>query len=131
MKILIAEDEMISRKFIYKFMSKYGECDLTIDGGEAIDAFMMALDEEEPYDLVCLDIMMPNVDGLKALKIIRDIENERGIAEDDKVKIIMTTALNDVNNVQVAFETGSEGYAVKPINIQKLTDVMKRLKLIE
>ncbi len=131
MKILIAEDEMISRKFIYKFMSKYGgECDLTIDGGEAIDAFMMALDDNEPYDLVCLDIMMPNVDGLKALKIIRDIEVERGVAELDKVKIIMTTALNDVTNVQTAFDTGSEGYAVKPINIQKLTDVMKRLSLI-
>lgn len=111
-------------------MSKYGECDLTIDGGEAIDAFMMALDDNEPYDLVCLDIMMPNVDGLKALKIIRDIEVERGVAELDKVKIIMTTALNDVTNVQTAFDTGSEGYAVKPINIQKLTDVMKRLSLI-
>ena len=130
MKILIAEDEMISRKFIYKFLSKFGDCDLTIDGGEAIDAFMMALDEVEPYDLVCLDIMMPNVDGLKALKIIREIEVERGISESDKVKIIMTTALNDVTNVQSAFETGSEGYAVKPINTQKLTDVMKRLKLI-
>lgn len=130
MKILIAEDEMISRKFIYKFMSKYGDCDLTIDGGEAIDAYMMALDEEEPYDLICLDIMMPNVDGLKALKLIRDIEKERGINGGDKVKIIMTTALSDVNNVQTAFNSGSEGYAVKPINVQKLTDVMKRLKLI-
>lgn len=131
MKILIAEDEMISRKFIYKYMSKYGDCDLTIDGAEAIDAFMMAIDEEEPYDLICLDIMMPNVDGLKALKIIRDIEKERGITDNEKVKIIMTTALNDVSNVQTAFETGSEGYAVKPINTQKLSDVMRRLKLIK
>ncbi len=130
MKILIAEDEQISRKFIYKYMSKYGECDLTIDGGEAIEAFMMALDDEEPYDLVFLDIMMPNVDGIKALKVIRDMEKERGIEEAERVKIIMTTALNDVTNVQTAFDIGSEGYAVKPLNTQKISDVMKRLKLI-
>lgn len=131
MKILIAEDELISRKFIYKFMSKYGECDLTIDGGEAIEAFMIALDEGTPYDLVCLDIMMPDVDGLKALKIIREIETERQVPADKKARIIMTTALNDVANIQTAFSGGSEGYAVKPLNTKKIVEVMKRLKLID
>jgi len=130
MRILIAEDEMISRKFIYKFLSKYGECDLTIDGGEAIDAYMLALDENEPYDLVCLDIMMPDVDGIKALKVIRSIEKERAIPEGKRAKIIMTTALNDVEKVQQAFDQGSEGYAVKPINTKKMIDVMKRIGLI-
>jgi len=131
MRILIAEDEMISRKFIYKFLSKYGECDLTIDGGEAIDAYMLALDENEPYDLVCLDIMMPDVDGIKALKVIRSIEKERAVPEDKRAKIIMTTALNDVEKVQQAFDQGSEGYAVKPINTKKMIDVMKRIGLIQ
>ncbi|MDA3845541.1 MAG: response regulator [Vallitaleaceae bacterium] len=130
MRILIAEDEMISRKFIYKFLSKYGECDLTIDGGEAIDAYMLALDEEEPYDLVCLDIMMPDIDGIKALKVIRNIEKERAVPESKKARIIMTTALNDVDKVQQAFDYGSEGYAVKPINTKKMIDVMKRIGLL-
>lgn len=130
MRILIAEDEMISRKFIYKFLSKYGECDLTIDGGEAIDAYMMALDEGEPYDLVCLDIMMPDIDGIKALKIIRNIEKERQVPDDKKAKIIMTTALNDVAKVQESFKLGSEGYAVKPINTKKMVDVMTRIGLL-
>ena len=130
MRILVAEDEMISRKFIYKFLSKYGECDLTIDGGEAIDAFLLALDENEPYDLVCLDIMMPEVDGLKALKVIRNIEKERQVADDKKSKIIMTTALSDTEKVQLAFEYGSEGYAVKPINTKKMIDVLTRIGLI-
>jgi two-component system chemotaxis response regulator CheY len=71
MKILIAEDDMMSRKFLYKFLSKYGECDITVDGMEAIDAFLLALKDKKPYDLVCLDIMMPKVDGLKALKRLK------------------------------------------------------------
>ena len=45
------------------FLSKYGECDITVDGMEAVDAFMMALEDKEPYDLICLDIMMPVMDG--------------------------------------------------------------------
>jgi len=44
---------------------------ITIDGIEAVDAFMLALDEGKPYDLVCLDIMMPKLDGTRALKAIR------------------------------------------------------------
>lgn len=130
MKILIAEDELISRRFISKFMEKYGHCDITVDGSEAVEVFEMALIEGEPYDLVCLDIMMPEVDGLQALKKIRKLEKEHGIAEEKKVKIIMTTALNDVENIQFAFHNGSEGYAVKPIDTKKLLSVMERLGLL-
>lgn len=67
MKILLAEDDFVTRKFMVGFLSKYGECDVTVDGMEAVDAFMMALEDGEPYDLVCLDIMMPVMDGYQAL----------------------------------------------------------------
>ncbi len=131
MKILIAEDEYVSRKFLYKFLSNYGECDVTVDGMEAIEAFLMALEEEEPYQLICLDIMMPEVDGLKALKTIRNLEEERNIPKEKRAKIIMTTALNYTKEVNEAFEAGSEAYAAKPINTEKLLEVMKKLGLIE
>lgn len=131
MKILIAEDEYVSRKFLYKFLSNYGECDVTVDGMEAIEAFLMALEEEEPYQLICLDIMMPEVDGLKALKTIRNLEEDRNIPKEKRAKIIMTTALNYTKEVNEAFEAGSEAYAAKPINTEKLLEVMKKLGLIE
>ncbi|MBP5652617.1 MAG: response regulator, partial [Lachnospiraceae bacterium] len=78
MKILIAEDDFASRKFMLRFLSKYGECDITVDGLEAVDAFLMALEGGDGYDLVCLDIMMPALDGYQTLKAIRDIEKEKG-----------------------------------------------------
>ena len=89
MRILIAEDDFASRKFMLRFLSQYGECDVTVDGMEAVDAFLMALEDEENYDLVCLDIMMPELDGYQALKAMRDIEKEKGyivaqIKEDPK-----------------------------------------------
>lgn len=127
MKILIVEDDLSSRKFLYKFMSAYGECDITVDGMEGLDAYLISLDEEEPYDLICLDIMMPKVDGVKVLKTIREVENQKGIEGDKKVKIIMTTALNDVDVVKDSFDSGCEVYANKPIDIKKLETVMEKL----
>lgn len=131
MRILIVEDDLASRKFLSKFLSTYGECDITVDGMEALEAFMMAWDEGKPYDLICLDIMMPVLDGEKTLKAIRDIEKQKGIEENNRVKIIMTTALNEADRVLNAFDTGCEAYASKPINTEKLVEVIKKLGLIK
>ena len=95
MRILLAEDDFVTRKFMSNFLSKYGECDVTVDGLEAVDAYMMALEEGNPYDLVCLDIMMPVMDGYQALVGISNLEKERNIPEEKAVKVIMATALND------------------------------------
>ena len=127
MKILIVEDDLSSRKFLYKFMSHYGQCDITVDGMEGLDAYLIALDEDEPYELICLDIMMPKVDGVKVLKTIREMEKQRDIEGDKRVKIIMTTALNDVDIVKYSFDSGCEVYASKPIDIKKLENVMEKL----
>ena len=77
MKILIAEDDFPSRKLMLGYLSQYGECDVTVDGMEATFAFMMALDEGTYYDLICLDVMMPVLDGYQALKMIRDMEDRK------------------------------------------------------
>ncbi|WP_129600157.1 response regulator [Anaerophilus nitritogenes] len=127
MKILIAEDDMISRKVLNKFLSQYGECDLVIDGMEAIEAYMLSIKDKSYYDLICLDIMMPKFDGLQVLKTIRKIEQQNHVKSEEQVKIIMTTALSDTEYVQEAFEYGCEAYASKPIDMNKLVEVMKKI----
>lgn len=130
MRILIAEDNPASRKFLYRFMTIYGECDMTVDGIEAIEAFILGLDIGKPYDLVCLDVMMPKIDGIRVLKTIRELEDARGIEEQKRAKIIVTTALGETSYVMSAFDTGMEAYISKPIYLDKLEEVMKKLKLI-
>lgn len=131
MKILIAEDDFASRKFLFELLSKYGECDMTVDGIETVEAFVIAHDIGKPYDLLCLDIMMPKIDGLKALKTIRDIEKKKGIEEPKKCKVIITSALSETEVAFDSFSTGSEGYVTKPINAEGLKDAMKKLELID
>ena len=130
MKILLAEDDFVTRKFMVNFLSKYGECDVTVDGMEAVDAFMMALEDDEPYDLVCLDIMMPVMDGYQALVAIRKLEKEKNVPEEKAVKVIMTTALNEERNVKMAFELGCTIYSGKPINQDRFEQELKKLDLI-
>jgi two-component system chemotaxis response regulator CheY len=131
LRILIAEDDLASRKFLSKFLSKYGECDVVIDGLETIDAYMLSMRERNPYDLICLDIMMPKIDGVKVLKAIRDLETQKGILPEKRAKIIMTTALGEAEMVKTAFEYGCEAYASKPIDTEKLVEVMVKLGLIK
>jgi two-component system, chemotaxis family, chemotaxis protein CheY len=131
MKVLIVEDDFTSRKLLQNILSPYGVCDIAIDGKEAVEAWSMAWDEGVPYDLICMDIMMPNMDGHEALSAIRSLEREKGVSSPKEVKVIMTTALGDPKNVvQALYKEGALVYLVKPIGKQKLLEEVKRMGLI-
>lgn len=131
MKILIVEDDIISQKVLKKFLSPYGTCDIAVDGDEGIKAFEKAWEEQAPYDLICLDIMMPEKNGQEVLKELRMIEESRGVNGLDGVKIIMTTALGDPENIKKAFREQCEAYLVKPIDKNKLLNTLAQLGLID
>lgn len=130
MRILIAEDDRISRSFLQKFMTGYGDVEVAVDGMDAIDLYMDAIKNKEPFDLLCLDIMMPKVDGLKVLKVIRQLETQHKQAAEKRLKIIMMTALADIGYVDEAFRLGCDAYASKPVDTEKVEEAMKNLGLL-
>ena len=130
MRILIVEDDFGSRRFLHMLLEAYARCDVVVDGGEAIEAFKMAWEENDPYQLILLDIMMPRIDGQTALKEIREIEKQIGVNQPDAVKVIMTTALEDPKNVVEAYyQGGADSYLVKPIDRSKLFKMIGDLGL--
>lgn len=132
MKILIVEDDFISRLVLQKILTPYGSCDIAVNGIEAITAFSHSLEQGDPYDLICLDIMMPEMDGRDALKIIREKEKLMNIPPNKEVKIIMTTALGAPKDVFDAFyQGGCTSYLVKPIEKKQLIELLKDYKLID
>jgi two-component system chemotaxis response regulator CheY len=130
MKTLIVDDDFAARKLLTAYLREYGTCDQVVDGEEAIQAVKMALKEKAPYDLICLDIMMPNKDGQEVLQEIRSIENRRGIYGLSGVKIIMVTALDDHRNIMDAFTSQCEAYITKPIEKEELISRLRFLQLL-
>ena len=131
MRILIVEDDFVGRKVMHQLLLEYGECDVAVDGLGAVKAFDLAWQENRPYDVLFLDIMMPNMSGHEALKIIREKEKQRGVLPVNEVKVIMASALDDVKNVtQSFFQGGASAYLVKPIERRKVIEELRKLGLI-
>ena len=126
MKILIAEDDFVSRKILNTILAPLGEVDIAANGNEAFTAVRMAIEANEPYDLICLDIMMPEVDGIMALKKIRQSEAQKGLNPEKRSKIIMITALSDKSHVMAAAQANCDGFLVKPIEKDRLFDEIRK-----
>lgn len=130
MKVLIAEDDFTSRSILSKLMRGiFGECDIAVDGQEAVQAVELGLEQNEKYDLICLDIMMPNMDGHEALNRIRKLEDGAGFPVGRGAKILITSALDDSKNILSAFRSQCDGYLVKPYTKEKLLEEVKKVGL--
>ncbi len=131
MKTLIVEDDFTSRLVLQTFLSRYGECHVAVNGWEAVEAFRSALETGQPYELICMDIMLPEMNGRDAVKQIRALEEARGIGSAAGVKIIMTTAVTDIKEVMQSFNELCDAYMVKPINLSELLNQVKSYRLVQ
>jgi two-component system chemotaxis response regulator CheY len=132
MKTLIVEDDFTSRLFLQTFLSRFGACHIAVNGKEAVEAFRMATDNRSPYDLICMDIMMPEMDGQEAVKQIRAMEQARSASlPSSGVKIIMTTAVTDIKVVMQSFRELCDAYLFKPIDTAKLLSELISLQLVK
>jgi len=129
MKTLIVEDDFTSRLLLQKLLAPYGETHIAVNGKEAVEAARMALEAGQPYELICLDIMMPEMDGHETLRQVRAQEEARGTLSTRGAKIIMTTALHDIKNVATAYKELCDAYLVKPIDKAKLLETLQQLGL--
>ncbi len=131
LKILIVEDDFASFRLLKEYLSEYGDCSVAVNGTEAVEAFKNALDKGWPYDMICLDIMLPEMNGLLALEQIRQIRRECRTRQSDGIKVIVTTAMDDSDDIIKAFGEGCRAYIVKPITREKLFAEMQKLSLIK
>jgi two-component system chemotaxis response regulator CheY len=130
MKSLVVEDEFVARCVLQRFLSRHGECDVAVDGDEAVAAVTQALNDSAGYDLVCLDIGLPKLDGQDVLERIRGLELERGIQIGQGCRVIMTTVSWTTSRVLGAFRGGADAYLTKPISLPALSQELKTLRLV-
>ena len=116
--------------FLERVLSPYGTCETAENGLEAIAAVERILGQsKQTFDLICLDINMPELDGMSALVKLRELEEAHGFGGLSGSKVIMTTAINSSKDILGAFKKGCEAYLVKPINREKLFEKISSLGL--
>ena len=125
MKILVVDDEIASRVKAETILSEFGECDAVAGGKESIDAFLGAHENGDPYDLITMDIDMPDMNGIEALKRIRDWEASRDHFPKE-VKVIMMTADDQPNTIFTSFRELCGSYIVKPFNKKQIRQGLKK-----
>ena len=128
MKTLIVDDEIFNCKLLQTILKEYGECTIAMNGDSAIALFEEALKKQAPYNLVCLDIMMPEKDGYEVLRAMRNMEQKASI--DVPSRIVMVTALEEQENKAKAFHENCDGYLIKPVERKLLIEILAKMSLV-
>ena len=129
MRILVVEDDSASSFVLTTLLKPYGETIAEADGKAGLEAFRKAHAEGKPFDLVCLDIMMPQMDGQAVLRALRAFEDDRHVARTKAARVIMTTALGDKLNLIEALPR-CDAYLQKPIDRKELLYYIKKFGLL-
>jgi len=118
-RILLAEDHVVNQKLALCLLEKRGHAVVVVSNGrEAISAL-----EKESFDLVLMDIQMPEMDGLAATALIRQRERETG----NHMPIIAVTAHAMKGDRERCLEAGMDGYIAKPIKSAQLLTVIEQV----
>lgn len=129
MKILVVDDEIVSRKKMMKILADFGTCEGVKNGKAALTVIKTALEDWKPYNLIALDVSMPDISGIEVLTIIRELEKKQGLDEEEQAKILMVTSHSDTETVKACVGK-CDGYVIKPFNKEVMVEKMKKIGLI-
>ncbi len=127
-KTLIVDDDFISRSKMEAIMEGHGECIVAENGKQAIELFQTNLKGTKPFDIITLDITMPDMDGTEVLLNIREMEDNHNIPEKDRVKIIMVTSHSDKGYHITCVQAGCDDYIVKPFDSKSVSSRIEKIK---
>lgn len=125
MRILVVDDEVVSRKKMMKSISHIGDCEGVQNGKSAISAVRAALEDWQQYALITLDVSMPDISGVEVLSTIRELEAERGLDDEERATILMVTSHSDIETVKACVGK-CDGYVIKPFNRDVIMEKLKK-----
>ena len=130
MRILIVDDDPIAARLLAKYLNRVGESDIAPNGREAVRLFKRSFTENYPFDLICLDILMPKMNGHDTLREIREIEHHESVRIGEGVKVIMVSAMHDDNTILQAFMELCDGFVAKPVDRKALFAKLEEIELL-
>ncbi|WP_321494644.1 HDOD domain-containing protein [uncultured Desulfobacter sp.] len=127
MKILIVDDEDISKNILLSKMAHMGTCVAVNNAKEALEELDKAKTDNQPFDLITLDVAMPGMGGQELLEHIRKNEIKNKIPKDDRVKILMITSRMNVGTINACIKRGCNGYLTKPVSQTQLIQSISQM----
>ena len=124
MRILVVDDDYLGREILLSFLEEYGTCESACDGGEALDKFYAARDAGMPYDLICLDVHMPVMDGNHVLAEIRKAESSGS----HKSCVFIITAHESPELIEDI--AGADDFISKPCSANLIKRLFERHQLL-
>ena len=129
MKTLVVDDDELGRMLLTTFFDDFGHCDQAENGKLALDLYEAAVAEENPYDLVCLDIVMPVMDGMTTLRNLREIEQQQ---KRKRTMVFVISARNSISDIEDAFFEGDcDDYIVKPFSRESIRKMLERHNMMQ
>ncbi|HEX3133385.1 MAG TPA: response regulator [Planctomycetota bacterium] len=129
-KSLVVDDEFVPRMLLQRVLQAYGPSDAATNLMEALAAVRHAIEQQNPYQLICLDIEMPGGSGQDVLKEIRRLEAELAVPEAHQTRVLMTSGHSEPEQVKASFHNGSDGFLVKPVDVERLKKRLREMALI-
>jgi len=120
MKTLVVDDDLVSRRLMRTLVSAFSDCEVAVNGRDGLQVFEESHRAGKPFDLLCLDVMMPEMDGYELLAAVRAFEERNGIPADRGAKVVIMTAVEDPRIISGAYVAGCQAFVRKPIDLQKL-----------
>ena len=130
MRVLIVDKEKESVALLWSNLTALGDLTVVNDGETAYNAFCAAIDNGKPFDLVCLDTNLPQVDGIDLLAGLRQYEESQGIVAKAGAKILVTTQVCSIDNYYAASSAGCTTFLCKPLDWDKIARELSRLGVL-
>ena len=127
---MIVDDDPISRGVLANILKDIGDCEKISNGSEAILAFESKVSTKDRYDIITLDISMPDISGLTVLYKMRKVETQYNVPEEERAKIIMVTADGNRDHIKTAISEKCTYYIVKPFSRDEIMEKFKKQKII-
>jgi len=128
MKTLIVDDCALSRQLLIISIEEHSDIDVAANGKDAIVLVKQAIEKKENYNLICMDLTMPVMDGHETMQAVRAMESEAGIA---RSKVFMITASSSPDDMVKAITEGEcDDYVMKPVMRKAIRKLLKKHELI-
>ena len=120
-RYLIVDDDDMGRLMLKDFLSELAQCHCAVNGREGLEFFEKALAEGNPYDLLCIDLVMPEMNGLALIRKIREIENANPVFSDMRTKIFVISASDSAwDKADLVLDNLCDDYITKPFSRSSL-----------